>query len=47
LGQLHNAQHWGAFVHVTGGLLMLGALAWGAAILWQQYKQLNNDIVDA
>jgi hypothetical protein len=46
LGQLHNAQHWGAFVHVIGGFLMLGALVWGAAILWQQYEQLSIDIVD-
>jgi hypothetical protein len=46
LGQLHNAQHWGAFVHVTGGLLMLGALAWGAIILWRQHYRLGNDIAD-
>jgi hypothetical protein len=46
LGQLHNAQHWGAFVHVTGGLLMLGALVWGAIILWRQRDLLGNDIAD-
>ncbi len=41
LGQLHHAQHWGAFAHVCGGLLMLGSLGWGAAILWLQRKQLG------
>jgi len=46
LGQLHNAQHWGAFAHVIGGLLMLGALAWGAIILWRQHYRLGNDIAD-
>jgi len=46
LGQLHNAQHWGAFTHAIGGLLMLGALVWGAAILWLQHEQLSVDIVD-
>lgn len=41
LGQLHNAQHWGALAHVCGGLLMLGALVWGAALLWRQREQLS------
>ena len=41
LGQLHNAQHWGAFTHLCGGLLMLGALVWGAALLWLQRRQLS------
>lgn len=41
LGQIDNAQRWGAFVHVCGGLLMLGALIWGATILWRQHKQLD------
>lgn len=36
LGQLDNAQRWGAFAHGCGGLLMLAALAWGAAVLWRQ-----------
>jgi hypothetical protein len=40
LGQIGNAQHWGAFTHVCGGLLMLGALVWGAALLWLQRRQL-------
>lgn len=41
LGQIGNAQHWGAFAHVCGGLLMLGALVWGAALLWLQRRQLS------
>ena len=41
LGQIDNAQHWGAFAHVCGGLLMLGALVWGAALLWLQRRQLS------
>lgn len=46
VGQLHNAQRWGAFVHVCGGLLMLGALVWGATILWRQRKQVNSHAGD-
>ena len=45
-GQLHNAQRWGAFAHVIGGFLMLGALIWGAAIVWRQHKQLSTAIAD-
>ncbi len=44
LGQLHNAQRWGAFVHVFGGLLMVGALVWGGAILWQHRKQVGSHV---
>jgi hypothetical protein len=40
MGQLPRAQGWGAFVHACGGLLMVGALAWGAAVLWRQMKTL-------
>jgi hypothetical protein len=43
LGQLHNAQHWGASAHVCGGLLMLGALLWAAVILWLQRDRLGSD----
>ena len=39
LGQLANAQHWGAFAHALGGVLMLLTLLWGAYILVQQHKQ--------
>lgn len=42
--QLHNAQRWGAFAHVFGGLLMVGALVWGAAILWLQRKQVGSHV---
>lgn len=44
LGQIDNAQRWGAFAHVCGGLLMLGALIWGATILWRQRKQLDGHV---
>jgi len=43
LGQIDNAQHWGAFAHTSGGLLMLAALAWGAAVLWRQRAQLDGN----
>jgi hypothetical protein len=46
LGQIHNAQRWGAFAHVCGGLFMLGALAWGATILWRQRKRMNSHAED-
>lgn len=36
LGQIGNAQRWGAFAHLCGGLFMLAALVWGAIILWRQ-----------
>ncbi len=42
LGQLDNAQRWGAFVHGCGGVLMLLALAWGGLVLLQQYQQLHD-----
>lgn len=35
-GQLHNAQHWGAFIHGLGSILMFVALVWGTLILWNQ-----------
>lgn len=41
LGQLGNAQRWGAFAHVCGGLLMLLALIWGAFLLLQQHKHIR------
>jgi hypothetical protein len=44
LGQLHNAQRWGAFAHACGGLLMLLALRWGVLVLLQQRKQVNESI---
>ena len=36
LGQLHNAQGLGAFVHLLGGILMFVALFWAMAVLWWQ-----------
>ncbi len=44
LRQIDNAQRWGAAAHVCGGLAMLLALVWGAAILWRQRKQLDRQI---
>jgi hypothetical protein len=36
LGQLHNSQRWGTFVHTLGGMLMFVALSWAMAVLWRQ-----------
>lgn len=44
LGQIDNAQRWGAFIHISGGLLMLAALVWGAAVLWRQRLQLGGNV---
>jgi len=46
LGQIDNAQHWGAAAHVCGGLVMLFALLWGTTILWWQRKQLDDRVSD-
>ena len=42
LGQLSNAQRWGAFFHAVGGLLMLLALIWAGIMLWRQRMQLDD-----
>jgi len=39
LGLLHKAQPIGRGVHAFGFLMMLAALAWGAWIVWQQYRR--------
>lgn len=44
LGQLANAQRWGAFAHACGGLLMLLALVWGATLLWRQRKLMDGHV---
>lgn len=44
LGQIDNAQRWGTFAHTCGGVLMLAALVWGAAVLWRQRLQLGSDM---
>ena len=36
LGQLQNAQRWGAAAHTLGGILMLAALVWALAVLRRQ-----------
>ena len=43
-GAIDNAQRWGAFVHACGGLLMLAGLAWGAAMLWRQRRQMDGRV---
>ena len=40
LGQIDNAQRWGAFAHGCGGLFMLVALVWAASILWRQSRSV-------
>jgi hypothetical protein len=44
LGQIDNAQRWGAFVHACGGLLMVAALAWGMVILLRQRMRLGSGV---
>ena len=41
LGQIENAQRWGAIAHAFGGLLMLLALVWGATLLWRQRGRMQ------
>lgn len=43
LGQLHNAQHWGAIAHTVGGILMLAALVWALAVLRRQHQLAGNN----
>jgi hypothetical protein len=42
LGQLHRAHGWGSLVHKLGAGVLLAGLAWGAAVLWRQQRQLDN-----
>lgn len=42
LGQLNDAQRWGAFVHTLGGMLMFVALSWAMAVLWRQRLMVGN-----
>ena len=44
LGQLSNAQRWGAFVHAFGGLLMLLTLIWAGTVLWRQHLQPHDHV---
>lgn len=39
LGLLHKAQPIGRSVHAFGVIVMAAALAWGAWLLWQQYRR--------
>lgn len=43
VGQIYNAQHWGAFVHGLGSVLVLAALVWAAAVIWRQREALGRD----
>ncbi len=40
-GQLQNAQGWGTFAHVLGGLVMLAGLIWGGLVLKRQRRRLD------
>lgn len=44
LGQLQHARFWGFFVHKLGAVVMIGALSWGATVLWRQ-RQHRPDTV--
>ena len=44
LNQLDNARRWGTFIHVSGGLVMLLMLVWGAFLMLQQHKLLDESI---
>ncbi|HEY0665928.1 MAG TPA: hypothetical protein VGD24_07680 [Gallionella sp.] len=46
MGQLDNAQRWGAFAHALGGVLMVAALAWGMIVLLRQRASLGNGVAD-
>jgi hypothetical protein len=39
--QIANSQHWGAFVHGLGSVLVVAALAWAAVILFRQREAVN------
>jgi hypothetical protein len=41
-GQLHRAHGWGSFVHKFGTGVLLAGLAWGAAVLFRQRRQLDS-----
>jgi hypothetical protein len=41
VGQLSNAQFWGGFAHICGGVLMLATLAWAGAVLWRSREAMQ------
>jgi hypothetical protein len=41
LGQLGNAQKWGAAAHALGGIVVFSALAWALAVLWKQKSKMK------
>lgn len=43
-GQIRNAQHWGAWAHGIGSVLVVCTLAWAAIVLWRQYKNMRDEI---
>ncbi len=44
LGALKQAHFWGAWVHHTGTLLMLAAVAWGGRELWKLWHLGDNQV---
>ncbi len=43
IGQIRNAQHWGAFVHGLGSVFVFAALSWAAIMLWRQREKLTSE----
>jgi len=42
LSQLQRAHGWGFVTHKLGAIALLAGLAWGAAVLWRQRRQLDD-----
>lgn len=42
LGQIRNAQHWGAFVHGIGSVCVVAALVWATVVIWRQHRHIND-----
>lgn len=42
IGQLRNAQLWGAFAHFIGSMVVIAALVWASVLLWRQRGQLGD-----
>ena len=43
IGQVPNAQHWGAFAHSMGAIVAILSIAWALAVLWQQRNHLSSE----
>jgi hypothetical protein len=44
-GQLHRAETFGGAARLVAGAIMIGALAWGAALLWRQHKVARHSVI--